>query len=154
MEIESILDKLIYFSRNQRNFDYVVLETTGKCSGDASYYLITMANVHSKHINAGLADPVPIIKMFERLRFGTFDYGFVSESNQNSTSAPVRRINGSGYYLDGVLTLVDAPRTLAGIMESKRLEAVPTAIKCVTCYAHNAVFLNIFHTLVSSTSST
>ena len=36
MEIESILDKLIYFSRNQRKFDYVVLETTGKCSGDAS----------------------------------------------------------------------------------------------------------------------
>lgn len=39
------------------------------------------------------------------------------------------RINGSSYYLDGVLTLVDAPRTLAAATENKRHEAMLTAIK-------------------------
>ncbi len=29
IEIEGVLDKLIYFSEKQRNFDYVILETTG-----------------------------------------------------------------------------------------------------------------------------
>ena len=116
-------------------------------------HLVVTTNVRSKGTYTGLADPVPIIKMFERLRFGTCDCDVISKPNQNYTSAPVGRVNGSAYYLDGVLTLVDAPRTFAATMEGKRPNAAPTSIKCVHNLCTFAIFIKMFRALVSSTLS-